>query len=85
MIRRARKPGIFCAAAAAVYLGLGPGPLFSAAQPARLDDLFRIRNIEEAQISPAGDRVAYVLSEIDLAKNATRSGIWLVKTAGGPP
>jgi dipeptidyl aminopeptidase/acylaminoacyl peptidase len=85
LIRRARKPGVFCLVAAAVYLGLGPGPLFSAAQPAKLDDLFRIRNIEEAQISPAGDRVAYVLSEIDLAKNATRSGIWLIRTAGGPP
>lgn len=85
MIRRARKPGILCVAAAAVYLGLGPGPLLSAARPVKLDDLFRIRNIEEAQISPAGDRVAYVLSEIDLAGNAARSGIWLVKTAGGPP
>jgi dipeptidyl aminopeptidase/acylaminoacyl peptidase len=85
LIGRARKPGIFCVAAAAVYLGLGPGLFLSAAQPAKLDDLFRIRNVEEARISPAGDRVAYVLSEIDLAKNAIRSSIWLAKTAGGPP
>ena len=85
MIRRARKPGVLGVAAAAGCLWLGPGPLFSAAKPAKLDDLLRIRNIEEARISPAGDRVAYVLSEIDLAKNATRSSIWLIKTAGGTP
>ena len=39
----------------------------------------------DARISPAGDRVAYVRSEIDWAENATPSRIWLVKTSGGAP
>lgn len=77
--------GILGVAAAVVFPWLGPGRLFSASQPARLEDLLRIRNIEEAQISPSGDRVAYVLSEIDLAKNATPSRIWLINAAGGAP
>ena len=85
MSRRARGPGLLPVLAAAACLGLGPGSLLTAAGPAKLDDLFRIRNIEEARISPAGDRVAYVLSEIDLAGNAIRSGIWLIETEGGAP
>ena len=70
-------------AAAAIFLWLGPRPLYPATHPARIEDLLRIRNIQDVRISPAGDWVAYVLSEIDLAKNATPSRIWLAKTAGG--
>ncbi len=70
---------------AAALLSLALHPLYPAAQPARIEDLFRIRNIVDARISPAGDRVAYVLSEIDLAKNATPSRIWLARTDGGAP
>jgi len=72
-------------AAAAVFLSFGPRPLYPVVHPARLEDLLRIRNIEDARISPAGDRVAYVLSEIDLDENATPSRIWLVKATGGAP
>jgi dipeptidyl aminopeptidase/acylaminoacyl peptidase len=82
---RARKAVILVAAAAAAFLSLGPRPLYPAVHPAGLEDLLRIRNIVDARISPAGDRVAYVLSEIDLVKNATPSRIWLAETAGGAP
>ncbi len=81
----ARRPVILglAAAAAAALLSLGPIPLYPDARPAGLEDLLRIRNIVDARISPAGDRVAYVRSEIDWDKNATPSRIWLVKTSGG--
>lgn len=85
MSARARKAVILAAAAAAAFLSLGPRTLYPAAHPARLEDLLRIRNIVDARISPAGDRVAYVQSEIDLDKNATPSRIWLADTAGGAP
>ncbi len=85
MIPRARKLGILGLAASAAFLRLGGLALDPPSHPARLEDLLRIRNIEDARISPAGDRVAYVLSEIDLEKNATPSRIWLVPTSGGAP
>jgi dipeptidyl aminopeptidase/acylaminoacyl peptidase len=85
LTRRHRWLGFLGVAVAALCLCLLPGLLAAADEPAKLDDLFRIRNIDDAQISPAGDRVAYVLSEIDAAKNKIQSNIWLIASAGGTP
>jgi Tol biopolymer transport system component len=60
-------------------------PLFPQKRPATIDDLMKIRNVQEAQISPEGDRVVYVISEINLEKNISNSDLWLVGTKGGPP
>ena len=62
-------------------------PLAAGVKPVGVDDLMKIRNVVEARISPAGARVAYVISEINLAKNVADSDVWLVKTRGGnlPP
>jgi dipeptidyl aminopeptidase/acylaminoacyl peptidase len=83
--RRDRRPKSLGLIASTLCLWLGHGPLLPATRPAKLDDLFRIRNVTEARIAPAGDRVAYVISEVDAAKNVTRSGIWLIDAAGGMP
>jgi len=66
-------------------IGFLAGPGLSDSRPARLEDLFAIRNIESARISPAGDRVAFVLSTLDMDRNLSDSDIWLVPAAGGPP
>ena len=65
--------------------GLLAGPSRSATRPARIDDLMAIRNIESARISPGGDRVAFVMSALDLDRNVSDSDIWLVPAAGGAP
>ena len=69
----------------AAAMWLAAGPLLPASKPVTIQDLMRIRNIEEAVIAPAGDQVAYVLSDLDVEKNAVRANIWLIGTAGGPP
>ncbi len=56
-----------------------------AARPMTLDDLFALRRVADPQISPDGKTVAYVLTTVDLAKNATVATIWLAPTDGGPP
>jgi dipeptidyl aminopeptidase/acylaminoacyl peptidase len=46
------------------------------------DDLYDFRFLADAQISPDGTRVAYVVRTIDRDKNAYRSAIWLVPADG---
>src|SRR5579883_2667548 len=48
-------------------------------QPA---DLYRIRWLSDARISPGGERVAFVHTTLDEAEDDYRSQIWLADTAG---
>jgi dipeptidyl aminopeptidase/acylaminoacyl peptidase len=58
------------------------------AQSARrmtFDDVIALRNVGDAQISPDGQWVAYVVSRADLDQNASDADIWLVSAKGGEP
>jgi len=52
------------------------------AQPARhplkLDDLARLREVRDPQVSPDGQWVAYVVATIDVKEDKTNSHIWVV-------
>src|SRR4029453_1655135 len=50
-----------------------------------VDDLMALRSIVDVQISPDGDRVAYVVSTPDLPKYEHTAALFLVPSAGGPP
>jgi dipeptidyl aminopeptidase/acylaminoacyl peptidase len=54
-------------------------------RPLRLDDLPRFAAVSDPRISPDGQRIAYVVTTIDLDANATRSAVWLVPFEGGEP
>jgi dipeptidyl aminopeptidase/acylaminoacyl peptidase len=82
MTRRKMRNTISAAAICGLLFSL---PLAADVKPVTVDDLMKIRNVEDARISPAGDRVAFVISEMKLAKNVSDSDIWLVKTTGGTP
>ena len=49
-----------------------------AQRPMTADDVLAIKQVGDAQISPDGKWVAYVLSAVDLAQNAVNSDVWLV-------
>jgi dipeptidyl aminopeptidase/acylaminoacyl peptidase len=49
------------------------------------EDLFRIRFVGDAQISPDGRWVAFVLTTLSEDKDEYLSNIWLVSAAGGEP
>ena len=51
--------------------------------PMTAEDLYDFRFVADAQISPDGKRVAYVVRTVDREKNTYRSGIWLVPFEGG--
>jgi len=49
------------------------------------DDVMAMKNVSDAQISPDGKWVAYVVSAADLKESAYNTDIWLVPAAGGTP
>ena len=47
-----------------------------------LEDLFRAKRVSDAQVSPDGKWVAYVVTVVDKAENSLNSDIWLVSADG---
>jgi len=52
-------------------------------RPMTFDDLMAIKRIGDAQISPDGARVAYVVAEVDKNLNRSKRSVWTVPTSGG--
>ncbi len=72
-------------AALAAALGSTALALPASARDLEIEDLFRLRRITDPQVSPDGRRVAYVVTEVHKAENATPSSIWIVAAGGGEP
>jgi dipeptidyl aminopeptidase/acylaminoacyl peptidase len=50
------------------------------------EDVLSFKNVEDAQISPDGTQVAFVVGDSFKAESKwPKSTIWLVATAGGEP
>jgi dipeptidyl aminopeptidase/acylaminoacyl peptidase len=49
------------------------------------DDVLAMKNVGDAQVSPDGKWVAYVVSVSDLKESAINTDVWLVPAAGGTP
>src|SRR6266404_319582 len=60
--------------------------LVAAQQPAKrtlkLDDLARVREVRDPQVSPDGQWVAYVVSTIDVKEDKSAAHIWMVSFDG---
>lgn len=52
-------------------------------QPITIEDLYEIKFLSRPRISPDGQHVAYVITEIDARKHAYHSAIWSVPASGG--
>ena len=72
-------------ALAILLLGFLATPLFADGRPMTIDDLLAIKSVSDPQISPDGELVVYVVSELDRATDKSNSSLWLVPTAGGDP
>ena len=60
-------------------------PVTGFARPMELEDMFRLKRVSEPQLSPDGQKVVYVVSEVLKEENRTQSDLWLVPSAGGAP
>jgi dipeptidyl aminopeptidase/acylaminoacyl peptidase len=59
-----------------------------AAQPptkVTIDDLMSLRTINDVEISPAGDLIAYTVSTPSVARNAHEAALFVIPAAGGAP
>lgn len=50
----------------------------TARHPLRLDDVARLREVRDPQVSPDGEWVAYVVATVDTKEDKTSSHIWMV-------
>src|SRR3954453_8327896 len=74
---------IFGAAAAALIAAWVAQPSAQPKRPISVDDLMKLRSIVDVQISPDGQRVAYVVSTPNLAKNEHEAALFVVPRTGG--
>lgn len=49
------------------------------------EDLYKFRNLGDAQISPDGSKIVFVVSQADKKTDKNLSNIWIVDTSGGKP
>jgi dipeptidyl aminopeptidase/acylaminoacyl peptidase len=54
-------------------------------RPMTFEDVLALKSVSDAQISPDGKWVAYVVTSADMKENANDADVWLVSTAGGDP
>ena len=71
--------------AACALLALQAAMAASAGRPLAADDLFRIQEVSEPQVSPDGTDIAYLVSHNDRDADERRTTLWLVGWAGGDP
>src|SRR5881397_3181370 len=57
-------------------------PAEVARRPLKLDDVARLREVRDPQISPDGQWVAYVVSTVDVKEDKTDSHVWEVSFDG---
>ena len=57
----------------------------TAARPMQVDDLFKFLRVSDAQISPDGFWIAYVVTKVDLDANKSSSNLWLADVVGKNP
>ena len=50
-----------------------------------IDDLMSLRTINDVEISPSGDQIAYTVSTPSVARNAHEPALFVIPTSGGPP
>lgn len=60
-------------------------PVYAQKRSMTFDDVLSLKNVSDAQVSPDGKWVTYVVSFADMKENTNDSDIWLVSTAGGNP
>jgi dipeptidyl aminopeptidase/acylaminoacyl peptidase len=61
---------------------LQPAPL---THPINFGDFIRIKRISDPRISPNGELIAFVITEMDRERNASNSDIWIIPSQGGEP
>src|SRR5260370_37499581 len=54
----------------------------AARRPLKIDDIARLRDVRDPQVSPDGQWVAYIVATVDMKEDKTNSHIWMVTFDG---
>jgi dipeptidyl aminopeptidase/acylaminoacyl peptidase len=54
-------------------------------RPLTFDDFIRIQRLSDPQVSPQGDKIAFVITKMDTETNTSNSDIWIQSADGGKP
>ncbi|MGE0127158.1 MAG: prolyl oligopeptidase family serine peptidase [Blastocatellales bacterium] len=79
------KPSLKAGLAIFVAALLSLSAFAQSKRPMTFDDLMAVKRLSDAQISPDGSRVAYVVSDVDKNLNRSKRNVWVVPTSGGQP
>src|SRR3954453_13948926 len=60
-------------------------PLFAFDRPMTIDDLLAIKSVSDPQLSPDGETVVYVVSELARATARPNTSLWSIPSGGGEP
>jgi dipeptidyl aminopeptidase/acylaminoacyl peptidase len=66
-----------------LFLASGAWSQAAAPKPLAFEDFIKIKRVTDAQLSPDGRQLAYVVTVIDKEANRGNSDIWLVPSQGG--
>src|SRR6202158_6411052 len=66
-------------------LSLPPAPSAQQPRAITIDDLFQIREVQDPQLSPDAQWVAYTVKTATLKDDKSEERIWMVPTGGGDP
>jgi dipeptidyl aminopeptidase/acylaminoacyl peptidase len=66
-------------------LTLVPATAMAEKRPMTVDDLFKFKRVSDAQISPDGKQVVFVVGTVNMEKNTIVSNLWLAATDGKTP
>lgn len=85
-------PAYFLVVSLLVSLGCGSKLLIAQeARPAEaprdltVDDLFRIKQVRDPQVSPDDDWVVYTVTTTNLEKDESETRVWMIPREGGEP
>src|SRR5262245_60006742 len=68
---------------AALLLAMAARTAAAGAQPWTCDDMIARKSVTDPSMSPDGQWIAYVVSELNADKSEYQTDIWMVPTAGG--
>lgn len=68
-----------------LLLAVGASTARAAGRPMTVDDLLAVKTVSDPQVSPDGQNVVYVVSEVDREADKSNTSLWLVPTSGGEP
>ncbi|HEX5083920.1 MAG TPA: S9 family peptidase, partial [Blastocatellia bacterium] len=79
------KPSLKVGLALIIAAFLSLAAFAQAKRPMTFDDLTAIKRVGDAQISPDGSRVAYVVTDVDKNLNRGKRSVWVIPASGGSP